>query len=163
MMAAREVFSSCVENYPAERFFCCSRLAPPEPPKNEKDYLVARFDEFARHFIDKIACICHDLDSTLRVFVTVPMASVGPVILESFQLVQPEDVDRILWTGRLSASPLDPCLPLLIRSVQEGLINEDKVGGKFISGGGGAASSVKAGSGLLPPEKKALPRFHSTR
>lgn len=78
--AVKMLFLASAENHPAELDL--------DLQWNEKVYLVAHCDEFSRHSIDKITCICHDLDSPLRAFVTVPMASVGPVILDSFQHVQ---------------------------------------------------------------------------
>ncbi|KAF7254640.1 putative RNA-directed DNA polymerase from transposon BS [Varanus komodoensis] len=75
----------------------------------------ARCDDFARHFREKVAQIRHELDSTNESEVSgeTPMLPSGPKLLEEFQLLRPDDVDKVL--GReavirpvLKKASLDP-------------------------------------------------------
>lgn len=83
----------------------------------------------------------------------VPISSVSPDLWNSFQLVEPEGVDKILWHVRPSACLLVPCPTWLIKSAQEGLA-EWTEREKFILEGGSAANGIKAGSGSPPPKRK---------
>lgn len=57
-------------------------------------------------------------DSTMIMSDDVPLVSVQPVLWDSFQIVKPEDVDRLLWGMRPSAYLI---LAWVIRSFQEKL------------------------------------------
>lgn len=86
--------------------------------------------------IDKIANIPDGLDSTLTVPGHVPLASVGLVVLDSFQLVQPEGVDRILWNMWPAACPLGFArLDLLDLPRGKGADQVDKVMSSTLMGG----------------------------
>lgn len=63
-----------------------------------------------KHFANKIPHIYRDLDSMLMVSADVPQASTCPVLWNSFQLMEPEEVEQVLWSARLSDCPLRPCL-----------------------------------------------------
>ncbi|KAF7251907.1 Polypeptide N-acetylgalactosaminyltransferase 16 [Varanus komodoensis] len=65
----------------------------------------ARCDDFARHFREKIAQIRHELHSTNESEVSgeTPMLPSGPKLMEEFQLLWPDDVDKVL--GRSGFRP----------------------------------------------------------
>ncbi|KAF7237689.1 Patatin-like phospholipase domain-containing protein 2 [Varanus komodoensis] len=82
---------------PAELFRVVQGLVRPGP----KDLIPpskARCDDFARHFREKIAQIPHKLDSTIEseVLRETPMLPSGPELLDEFQLLRPDDVDKVL-------------------------------------------------------------------
>ncbi|KAF7234897.1 E3 ubiquitin-protein ligase TRIM21 [Varanus komodoensis] len=60
--------------------------------------VAARCDDFARHFREKIVQIPHELDSTSESEVSgeSPMLPSGPELLDKFQLLRPNDVDKVL-------------------------------------------------------------------
>lgn len=49
------------------------------------------------------------------------MVSTYPVAMDTFQLVQPEDVNRIRGGARLATCILDPCPFWLIKAARDGL------------------------------------------
>ncbi|KAF7237117.1 putative RNA-directed DNA polymerase from transposon BS [Varanus komodoensis] len=77
-------------------------LGPKEDPMPPSK---ARCDDFARHFREKIAQLRHELDSTNESEVSgeTPMLPSGPKLLEEFQLLRPNDVDKVL--GRSGFRP----------------------------------------------------------
>lgn len=87
--------------------------------------MVAYCDIFANFFADKITCIHHDLDATVTVSEDLPLASACPGLQDSFQLVQPEDVDRLLWSVRLLAC-------LVYQIFPEGVGQVDREGDQFL-------------------------------
>lgn len=90
--------------------------------------------------------------------VEVAHISFTPAIWDFFQLVQPEDVDRILCSVRPTAYSFDHCLAWL---GLWGLVKWTK-SNQFISGRESATSSIKAvGSVPLPDETVA--RLHHVR
>ncbi|KAF7254503.1 Beta-tectorin [Varanus komodoensis] len=82
----------------------------------------ARCDDFARHFREKIAQIRHELDSTIdsEVFGETPMLPSGPELLDEFQLLRPDDVDKVLGQVRPTTCLLDPCPSWLIKNSKHG-------------------------------------------
>ncbi|XP_061463050.1 uncharacterized protein LOC133375459 [Rhineura floridana] len=106
---------------PAELFRVVRGLLHPGP-QDMADTLVARCNEFAEHFQHKILCIRRDLDSH---FMTVSPNEVSGaqsshVLLDEFQSVQFEDVDKVLGQVRATTSVLDPCPSWLIKTSKEG-------------------------------------------
>lgn len=64
--------------------------------KDETEASVTYCDQFLEHFVGKIARIHHALEVGLVRPNDAPTVSAYPVIWDSFQLVQLEDVGRIL-------------------------------------------------------------------
>ena len=73
------------------------------------DHSSACCDEFAVHFEGEIAQICNRLNSTISAESedesSVP--SLGQVLMDEFQLLIPEDVDRVLGSVHFTTIPLD--------------------------------------------------------
>ncbi|KAF7239262.1 WD repeat-containing protein 90 [Varanus komodoensis] len=55
-------------------------------------------DDFAKHFMEKIAQIHHELGSTSdpEASAEIPMLPSGPKLMDEFQLLRPDDVDKVL-------------------------------------------------------------------
>ncbi|KAF7246325.1 Phospholipase ABHD3, partial [Varanus komodoensis] len=83
----------------------------------------ARCDDFAGHFREKIAQIRHELDSTIdsEVLRETPMLPSGPELLDEFQLLRPDDVDKVLGQVRPTTCLLDPCPSWLIKDSKHGI------------------------------------------
>ena len=142
----RAYFSASIasaENRPAGLFRVVRSLLQLGPPSGGEEHTGARCDEFVKHFAEKVDQIRSDLDATLAVTSDVPGESVYSIIWDSFQLVEPEDVDRILCSVRPASCPLDPCPAWLIRSAREGLAEWT---GRVVN------SSLR--EGVLPPALK---------
>ncbi|KAF7248050.1 Dihydropyrimidinase-related protein 1 [Varanus komodoensis] len=100
-MAKKEFFSISIASSqccPDELSWVVQGLLHSDPKKDLIAPSVAHCDDFAQHFKDKIAQICHELDSKVD---TVPeggasRALSGPPLLDEFQLLWPEDVDKVL-------------------------------------------------------------------
>ncbi|XP_061453461.1 uncharacterized protein LOC133370741 [Rhineura floridana] len=91
-------------------------------PTLDSEPSVAHGDMLARHFADKIAYVRTDLDSSLTIVVPdVPEAFSGHFSMDIFQLVKPEDVDRILGESRATTCSLDPCPSWLIKCARRGV------------------------------------------
>ncbi|KAF7244332.1 hypothetical protein EYD10_09255 [Varanus komodoensis] len=97
--------------HPAELFQVVHGLVRPDPKEDLVTPSKARCDDFARHFREKIAQIHHELDSTIdsEVFRETPMLPSGPELLDEFQLLRPDDVDKVLGQVRPTTCLLDPC------------------------------------------------------
>lgn len=55
--------------------------------KTKGAILTAHYNQFARHFVDTVVCICHKVNITLQVPADVHSATTYPVVWDSFQLV----------------------------------------------------------------------------
>ena len=112
-MAKRQFFSTSFASSqcrPAELFWVVRGLLHSGPGREMVEPSVARCDKFARHFEDKVAQIRHELDTTLNAAPVVEAfrAPSGPVLLDEFQLLRPEDVDKVLDHVRSTTCMLDP-------------------------------------------------------
>ncbi|KAF7250970.1 Interleukin-1 receptor accessory protein-like 1, partial [Varanus komodoensis] len=98
-------------------------LVRPGPKEDPVPPSKARCDDFARHFREKIAQIRHKLDSTNESEVSgeVPMMPSGPELLDEFQLLRPDDVDKVLGRVRPTTCLLDPCPSWLINNSKHGI------------------------------------------
>ncbi|KAF7251817.1 putative RNA-directed DNA polymerase from transposon BS [Varanus komodoensis] len=99
--AAKKFFSASIASSqcrPVELFRVVQGLVRPGPKEDPMPPSKARCDNFARHFREKIAQIHHELDSTNESEVSgeTPMLPSGPKLLEEFQLLRPDDVDKVL-------------------------------------------------------------------
>ncbi|XP_053154385.1 uncharacterized protein LOC128345841 [Hemicordylus capensis] len=104
-----------------ELFRVVKTLLHTSPRTMGEEPSTALCDRFACHFADKVARIRADLDSrVLAVPADVPLVPSGPVVLDSFRLVRPEDVDKILGSVRATSCALDPCPSWLIKAAREG-------------------------------------------
>ncbi|KAF7254804.1 RNA-directed DNA polymerase from mobile element jockey [Varanus komodoensis] len=83
----------------------------------------ARCDDFARHFREKIAQIRHELDTTIdsEVSKETPTLLSGPDLLDEFQLLRPDDMDKVLGRVRPTTCLLDPCPSWLINDSKHGI------------------------------------------
>ncbi|KAF7251650.1 RNA-directed DNA polymerase from mobile element jockey [Varanus komodoensis] len=79
-----------------ELFRVVQGLVCPGPKKDLVPPSKARCDDFAKHFREKIAQIRHELDSTSDSEVSgeTPMLLSGPKLMDEFQLLWPNDVDK---------------------------------------------------------------------
>ncbi|KAF7242125.1 Transcription factor COE3 [Varanus komodoensis] len=89
----------------------------------EEGDLRACCDDFAKHFWEKIAQIRHELDSTSESDSAgeVPMLPSGPQLMDEFQLLRPDDVDKMLGQVRPTTCLLDPCPSWLLKKAKDGI------------------------------------------
>ncbi|XP_061449798.1 uncharacterized protein LOC133369018 [Rhineura floridana] len=125
--AKKQYFAATIQsssNRPAELYKVIRGLLH-SGPQNAIIPSTARCNEFARHFQDKIMNIRRDLDSNIVAVDPneVSRAQSCPVLLDEFQLVQLvqlEDVDKVLGQVRATTSALDPCPSWLIKASRNG-------------------------------------------
>ncbi|KAF7243767.1 Serine/threonine-protein phosphatase 6 regulatory ankyrin repeat subunit B [Varanus komodoensis] len=98
-------------------------LVRPGPKEDPVPPSKARCDDFARHFREKIAQIRQELDTTNESEVSreTPMLPSGPALLDEFQLLWPDDVDKVLGRVRPTTCLLDPCPSWLINNFKHGI------------------------------------------
>ncbi|KAF7244472.1 VWFA and cache domain-containing protein 1 [Varanus komodoensis] len=123
--AKKKFFSASIASsqcHPAELFQVVQGLVRLGPKEDPMPPSKARCDDFARHFREKIAQIRHELDSTNESEVSEesPMPPSGPKLLEEFQLLRPNDVDKVLGRVRPTTCLLDPCPSWLINNSKHG-------------------------------------------
>ncbi|KAF7239822.1 Craniofacial development protein 2 [Varanus komodoensis] len=108
---------------PAELFRVVQGLVHPGPKEELTPPSKARCDDFAEHFREKIAQIRHELDSTIdsEVLRETPTLPSGPELLDEFQLLRPDDVDKVLGRVRPTTCLLDPCPSWLIKDSKHGI------------------------------------------
>ncbi|KAF7249282.1 Peroxisome proliferator-activated receptor gamma coactivator 1-beta [Varanus komodoensis] len=124
--AKKKFFSASIASSqcrPVELFRVVQGLVRPGPKEDPMPPSKARCDDFARHFREKIAQIHHKLDSTNESEVSEesPMLPSGPKLLEEFQLLRPDDVDKVLGRVRPTTCLLDPCPSWLINNSKHGI------------------------------------------
>ncbi|KAF7241543.1 Signal peptide peptidase-like 2A [Varanus komodoensis] len=105
-MAKKKFFSASIafsQCHLAELFRVVQGLIHPGPKKDHIPPSKAHCDDFARHFREKIAQIRHELDSTIEPDSTeeMPMTPSSPQLMDEFQLLWPDDVDKVLGQVRL--------------------------------------------------------------
>uniref|UniRef100_A0A803TC32 Reverse transcriptase domain-containing protein n=1 Tax=Anolis carolinensis TaxID=28377 RepID=A0A803TC32_ANOCA len=116
------------QNRLAALFRVIRGLLTPTNQGGSPDNSAARCEAFARFFADKVTLICSDFDTILTaVSEDVTSAPACPVLLDSFQLVELEDVDKILGEARPTTCILDPCPSWLVREARGGLAEWVKV------------------------------------
>ncbi|KAF7245399.1 RNA-directed DNA polymerase from mobile element jockey [Varanus komodoensis] len=95
----------------AELFRVVQGLVQPGPKKDPVPPSITRCDNFAQHFKEKVAQIRHELDSTSDSdsLGEVPMLPSGHTLLDEFQLLRPDDMDKMLGQVRTTTCVLDPC------------------------------------------------------
>uniref|UniRef100_A0A803TNY3 Reverse transcriptase domain-containing protein n=1 Tax=Anolis carolinensis TaxID=28377 RepID=A0A803TNY3_ANOCA len=128
MRAARKTFSTAriasATNRPRELFQVVRELLHPPEEEGPSDHLTTRCGEFAHHFADKVARIRSDLDADISAEPgDVTEAPVCQILFYSFQLVQPDDVDKVLGAVRATTCILDPCPSWLIKLAGGGLVD----------------------------------------
>ncbi|KAF7239463.1 Structural maintenance of chromosomes protein 6, partial [Varanus komodoensis] len=98
-------------------------LVHPGPKRDPVPPSTTCCDDFAKHFKEKIAQIRHELDSTSdsEPLGEVPMLPCGPKLMDEFQLLQPEDVDKVLGQVRPTTCLLDPCPSWLLNKAKHGI------------------------------------------
>lgn len=84
------------ENRLAELFRVVRGLFQLIYPISGEEHMEARYDRFAKHFVEKTDQIWHDLDTTSAVSSDAPGVPAYPTIGDSFQFVETEEVDKIL-------------------------------------------------------------------
>ncbi|KAF7242950.1 putative RNA-directed DNA polymerase from transposon BS [Varanus komodoensis] len=100
-MAKKKFFSVSIASlqcHPAELFWVVQGLIHPGPKKDLVPPSKARCDDFAKHFREKIAQIRHELDSVIESDSTgeTPSTPSSPQLMDEFQLLWPDDVDKVL-------------------------------------------------------------------
>uniref|UniRef100_A0A803T068 Reverse transcriptase domain-containing protein n=1 Tax=Anolis carolinensis TaxID=28377 RepID=A0A803T068_ANOCA len=128
LRAARKVFSTAriasATNRSSELFRVVGELLHPPQVGGAPDISSTRCSEFAHHFADKVAQIRSDLDAGLDALPgEVTEASVCSILWDSFRLVQPDDVDKILGAVRATTCALDPCPSWLLKQASGGLVD----------------------------------------
>uniref|UniRef100_A0A8D2IPS6 Reverse transcriptase domain-containing protein n=1 Tax=Varanus komodoensis TaxID=61221 RepID=A0A8D2IPS6_VARKO len=83
----------------------------------------AHCDDFAKHFREKIAQIRHELDSAIESDSTgeTPSMPLSPQLMDEFQLLQPDDVDKVLEQVHPTPCLLDPCPSWLLKKAKDGI------------------------------------------
>ncbi|KAF7236067.1 hypothetical protein EYD10_17133 [Varanus komodoensis] len=83
---------------PAELFQVVQGLVRPGPKKDLVPPSKACCNNFAKHFREKITQIRHELDSTSdsEVFGEIPILPSDPKLMNEFQLLWPDNVDKVL-------------------------------------------------------------------
>ncbi|KAF7246806.1 Chorion-specific transcription factor GCMa, partial [Varanus komodoensis] len=124
--AKKKFFSTSIASsqcHLAELFRVVQGLVHPGPKEDPVPPSKARCDDFARHFREKIAQIRHELDTTKESEVSgeTPMLPSGPALLDEFQLLRPDDVDKVLGRVRPTTCLLDPCPSWLINNSKHGI------------------------------------------
>ncbi|KAF7248856.1 hypothetical protein EYD10_05421, partial [Varanus komodoensis] len=124
--AKKRFFSASIASSqcrPAELFRVVQGLVRPGPKEDLIPPSKARCDDFARHFREKIAQIRHELDTTIdsEVSKETPTLPSGPDLLDEFQLLRPDDVDKVLERVRPTTCLLDPCPSWLINDSKHGI------------------------------------------
>ncbi|XP_062835007.1 uncharacterized protein LOC134298508 [Anolis carolinensis] len=130
--AAKNVFFAAniasAKNCPAELFRVVRGLLYPVPQDGIPDNSAARCEVFARFFADKVALIRSGFDTILTAASEdVTRAPACPILMDSFQLVELEDVDKVLGEVRATTCILDPCPSWLVREARGGLAEWVKV------------------------------------
>ncbi|KAF7236044.1 putative RNA-directed DNA polymerase from transposon BS [Varanus komodoensis] len=107
----------------AELFRVVQGLVRPGPKKDLVSPSKACCDDFAKHFREKIAQIRHELDSTSDSEASgeIPMSPSGPKLMDEFQLLRPDDVDKVLGRLRPTTCLLDSCPSWLINNAKHGI------------------------------------------
>ncbi|KAF7237949.1 RNA-directed DNA polymerase from mobile element jockey [Varanus komodoensis] len=88
----------------------------PVPPS------TAHYDDFVKHFKEKITQIRHELDSTSDSEPSgeVPMLPSGPKLMDELQLLLPDDVDKVLGQVCPTTCLLDLCPFWLLNKAKHG-------------------------------------------
>ncbi|KAF7253346.1 hypothetical protein EYD10_01268 [Varanus komodoensis] len=125
-MAKKKFFSASIASSqcrPVELFRVVQGLIHPGPKKDLVPPSKARCDNFARHFREKIAQIRHELDSTIEPDSTeeMPTTPSSPQLMDEFQLLWPDDVDKVLGQVRPTTCLLDPCPSWLLKKAKDGI------------------------------------------
>ncbi|KAF7246590.1 Craniofacial development protein 2 [Varanus komodoensis] len=108
---------------PVELFRVVHGLIHPGPKKDPVPPLMACCDNFAQHFKEKIAQIRHELDSTIDSdpLGEIPMTPSGQILMNEFQLIQPDDVDKVLEQVCPTTCLLNPCPSWLLIEAKHGI------------------------------------------
>ncbi|KAF7242353.1 putative RNA-directed DNA polymerase from transposon BS [Varanus komodoensis] len=124
-MAKKKFFSVSIASsqcHPAELFRVVQGLIHPGPKKDLVPPSKARCDAFAKHFREKIAQLRHELDSAIESDSTeeTPSTPLSPQLMDEFQLLRPDDVDKVLGQVRPTTCLLDPCPSWLLKKAKDG-------------------------------------------
>ncbi|KAF7251480.1 Papilin [Varanus komodoensis] len=109
---------------PAELFRVVHGLVQPGLKKDPVPPSMAHCDDFAQHFKEKIAQIRHKLDSTSDSdpLGEVPMTPSGQILLDEFQLLRPDDVDKVLGLVCPTTCLLEPCPLWMPTKAKHGIV-----------------------------------------
>ncbi|KAF7251615.1 Ena/VASP-like protein [Varanus komodoensis] len=83
----------------------------------------AKLRRVQRHFREKIAQIRHKLDSAIESGSTgeTPSTPSSPQLMDEFQLLWPDDVDKVLGQVHPTTCLLDPCPSWLLKKAKDGI------------------------------------------
>uniref|UniRef100_A0A803TE01 ribonuclease H n=1 Tax=Anolis carolinensis TaxID=28377 RepID=A0A803TE01_ANOCA len=116
------------KNRLAELFRVVRGLLNPTTQDGIPDSSAARCEAFAQFFVDKVALIRSGFDTILTaVSGDVTRAPSCPILMDSFQLIDLEDADKVLGEARATTCILDPCPSWLVREARGGLAEWVKV------------------------------------
>uniref|UniRef100_A0A803TS28 Reverse transcriptase domain-containing protein n=1 Tax=Anolis carolinensis TaxID=28377 RepID=A0A803TS28_ANOCA len=119
-------YSSRIEaakNRPAELFRTVRGLLNNTPQTAPTDDVAEKCEAFSQFFSKKIALIRSELDATVdAISEDVARAPACPILMDSFQSVQPEDVDKVLGEARATTCILEPCPSWLVKEARGGLV-----------------------------------------
>ncbi|KAF7251291.1 Dystrophin, partial [Varanus komodoensis] len=104
--------------------YAVAGLVHPGPKKDLVPPSKARCDDFAKHFREKITQIRHELDSTIEPDSAgeIPSTPSSPQLMDEFQLLWPDDVDKVLGQVRPTTSLLYPCPSWLLKKAKDGIV-----------------------------------------
>ncbi|KAF7238147.1 Sperm-associated antigen 17 [Varanus komodoensis] len=125
-MARKKFFSISIASSQcraAELFWVVQGLLPPGPKRDLVPPSKARCDNFAKHFREKITQIRHKLDSAIESDFTgeLPSTPSSPQLMDEFQLLRPDDVDKVLGQVCPTICLLDPCPSWLLKKAKDGI------------------------------------------
>uniref|UniRef100_A0A8D2J5Z0 Reverse transcriptase domain-containing protein n=1 Tax=Varanus komodoensis TaxID=61221 RepID=A0A8D2J5Z0_VARKO len=125
-MAKKKFFSVSIASSQcrlAELFWVVQWLLHPGPKRDLVPPLKARCDDFAKHFREKIAQIRHEFDSAIESDFAreLPSMPLSPQLMDEFQLLQPDDVDKVLGQVCPTTCLLDPCPSWLPKKAKDGI------------------------------------------
>ncbi|KAF7239258.1 hypothetical protein EYD10_14085 [Varanus komodoensis] len=125
-MAKKKFFSVSIASSQCrlvELFRVVQGLIHPGPKKDLVPPSKACCDDFAKHFREKIAQIRHELDSVIESDSTgeTPSMPSSPQLMDEFQLLRPDDVDKVLGQVRPTTCLLEPCPSWLLKKAKDGI------------------------------------------
>lgn len=108
-------------NYPAELFCVVQGILHHSSRQLDSDHTKACCNQFAIYFSNKLAQIKTGLDAGVDACSDdVPLPPACPTYIDTFQLMEPEDVDKKLGEVRPTTYVLNPCPSWLIYRLPEG-------------------------------------------
>lgn len=115
-----QLFIASVQSCPVGFFCIVQELLQSGTLEVKGEHSVVHCDLFANYLSGKINCICSKLDARL-IIQSLDVQEYPSYFMGLLQIMQPEDVDRIVGGLRPTACQLNPCPPWLIKAAWAGL------------------------------------------